>query len=200
MKKLLSPACAFIITASSALGWIHQEPADYSKQLKNSDFVGIVEVTKIIETGKKKVILPDQTVQFRELRLEFKVVSSLKGSAETIKCSIYREPTEDELLADGVPKSDVLLILMNLGTNEVLHLLPARVTKGAHLLVYLKANGSDYTPVTGDLDSSSSLLKIEPSNLLSTLPRKQESEDSGMAKSDPRPESSSEIGDKPRPK
>lgn len=176
MKIFRLAASAIIIASSPALGWILQEPIDYTKQLRKADFVGIVQVTKIIETGRKKVILPGEPVRFRELSLEFKVLSVFKGKGATIKCSIYREPTQAELLADGVAESDVFRILLNLGTNESLHLFPARVTKGAHLLAYLKVDGPDHFPVTGDLDSSRSLLSLEPSNLVNALPKQQEAE------------------------
>ena len=176
MKTFLSAAFAIIIASSSAFGWLIVEPIDYSKQLQQADFFGIVEVTKIVETGRKKAILPDQPVQFRELSLELKVLSVFKGSGATIKCSIYREPTEEELRADGIPRHDVFRLLITIGTNEMLREYLARVTKGAHLLAYLKAGGSDYFPVTGDLDSSRSLLIIKPSNLVNSDAQEQEAE------------------------
>ncbi len=175
MKIFLSAAFAIIIASSSALGWVIEEPIDYSKQLQQADFVGIVEVTKIVETGRKKAILPDQgdqVVQFRELKLELKVLSVFKGSGATIKCNIYRAPTKEELRADGVPERDVYRIFLILAIDEGLQLSSSHVTKGAHLLTYLKAGGSDHLPVTGDLNSSRSLLRLEPSNLINTFPRK----------------------------
>jgi hypothetical protein len=175
MKTFLSFFFAIIIASSLALGWVIQEPIDYSNQLQKADFVGIVEVTKIVETGHKKVIY-EGGVHFRELKLELNVLSPLKGKGHSLTCCIFREPTREELIADGVAESDVMKILLNLGTDEMQHLFPARVTKGAHLLAYLKADGSDHLPVAGDLNSSRSLLTIEPSNLVNALPRKQEAE------------------------
>ena len=175
MKTFLSAALAIAIASSFAHGWVIQEPIDYSKQLQKADFVGIVEVTKIVATGQKK-LMPGYNVHFRELRLEMKVLSAFKGDSESITCIIYREPTEEELLGDGVTKDDVMKVLLNLGTDESLHLFPAHVTKGAHLLAYLRADGAEHFPVAGDIESSRSLLSIEPSNLVNALPRKQEAE------------------------
>jgi hypothetical protein len=175
MKTFLSAAFAIIIASSFVHGWVIQEPIDYSKQLQKADFVGIVEVTKIVSTGQKK-LMSGYNVQFRELRLEMKVLSAFKGHGETLTCKIYREPTEAELLADGVSKEDVMKILLNLGTDESLHLFPAHVTKGANLLAYLRADGEEHFPVSGDLDSSRSLLSIAPSNLVNGLRREQEAE------------------------
>lgn len=175
MKTFLSAAFAIIIASSFAHGWVIPEPIDYSKQLQKADFVGIVEVTKIVATGQKK-LMPGYNVQFRELRLEMEVLSVFKGRSETLTCMIYRAPTEEELLADGVTKEDVMKILLNLGTDESLHLFPAHVTKGANLLAYLRADGSEHFPVAGDLNSSRSLLSLEPSNLVNALPRNQEAE------------------------
>jgi len=171
MKTFLSVAFAIIIASSPAIGWVIEEPIDYSKQLQQADFVGIVEVTRIVETGRKKIILPDQggpVVKFRELNLELKVLSIFKGSGATIKCNIYRAPTEEELRADGVPERDVLRTFLILATDEGLQLSSSHTTKGTHLLVYLKAGGSNHFPVTGDHNSSRSLLRLEPSNLVNT--------------------------------
>ncbi len=170
MKTILSIAAVAIIASASALGWVIEKPIDHTDQLKKSDFSGIVEVTSIVATGKKKLI-PGYKVQFRELTLNLKVLSAFKGRGEILTCSIYREPTEEELIADGVTKEEVIKILLNLGTDEWLHLFPAHVTKGAHLLVYLKVDGSEHIPVTGDLKSSRSLLIIKPSNLVNTMDR-----------------------------
>jgi hypothetical protein len=175
MKTFLSATFAIIIASSFAHGWVSQEPIDYSKQLQKADFVGIVEVTKIFETGQKK-LMSGYNVQFREVRLEMKVLSAFKGRSETLTCKIYREPTKEELLADGVTKEDVMKILLNLWTDESLQLFPARVAKGANLLAYLRSDGTEHIPVDGDLDSSRSLLSLEPSNRGSDLPRKQEAE------------------------
>mgnify|MGYP006969488543 CR=1 FL=1 len=199
MKIFRSAAFAIIIASSSALGWVIEEPIDYPKQLQGADFVGIVAVTKIVETGRKKAILSDQPAQCRELSLELKVLSVFKGSGTTIKCSIYREPTEEELRADGVPESDVLKLLLNLGTDEMLHLFPARIRKGDHLLAYLKAGDSDHSPVTGDLNSSRSLLGVEPSSLVNALTRKQEAEQDGTEQPATRSKSESEGSQKPHP-
>lgn len=57
-----------------------------------------------------------------------------------------------------------------------MHLFRAHVSKGTNLLVYLRADGSEHFPVAGDLDSSRSLLSLEPSNLVNALSRKQEAE------------------------
>jgi len=168
MKTILSTVAVAVIASVSALGWVIEKPIDYADQLKKSDFSGIVEVTSVVATGQKK-LMPGYNVQFRELKLELKVLSAFKGRGETLTCSIYREPTEVELLADGVAKDDVLKILLNLGTDEILHLFPARVSQGAKLLVYLRSAGTSYSPTTGDLDSSRSLLRIEPSNLVNTM-------------------------------
>src|SRR6478609_8304659 len=130
MKPIISTIAAIAIASTSAFGWIIEKPIEYSEQLQKADFVGILEVSKIVETGRKKALLSDQAVQFRELRLELKVLSAFKGAGETITCSIYREPTRKELLADGVAESDVLKILLNLGTDETLHLFPARAEQG----------------------------------------------------------------------
>lgn len=159
----------------SAHAWVIEKPIDYADQLKKSDFSGIVEVTSVVATGEKK-LMSGYDVHFRELRLELKVLSVIKGQGETLTCKIYREPTEEELLADGVAKEDVLKILLNLGTDESLHLFPAHVTKGANLLVYLRADGSEHFPVAGDIDSSRSLLSLKPSNLVNALPKEQEAE------------------------
>jgi hypothetical protein len=170
MKTILSTFIVTVIASVCAHGWIIETPIDYADHLKKSNFSGIVEVTSIVATGEKKLI-SGYDVHFRELRLDLKVLSVFKGSGETLTCKIYREPTEEELLADGVAKKDIRMILLNLGTNESLHLFPAHVTKGAHLLVYLRADGSDHFPVDGDLDSSRSLLSLMPSNLLNSLPK-----------------------------
>ena len=168
MKTFRSAAFALIIASSSALGWVIEEPIDYPKQLQEADFAGIVEVTKIVETGHKKILYKG-SVAFRELALELKVLSPFKGKGDTITCSIYREPTEEELLADGLAKNEVFKTLLNLGTNEMLHLFPARVTLGVQLLAYLRFEGSNLYPVAGDLNSSRSLLRLDPSNMVNTL-------------------------------
>jgi hypothetical protein len=173
MKTILSVVFSIIIASSSGLGWVIEERIDYAKQLQKADFVGIVEITKIVETGRKKV-LNKGSVQFRELRLELNVLSPLKGRGLSLTCCIFREPTEDELIADGVAENEVKRILLNLQTDEMLQLFPARVTKGAQLLVYLRVDGSEHFPVTGDLRSSRSLLRLAPSNLINALPREQE--------------------------
>jgi hypothetical protein len=165
MKTILSTAIAIAIASVSAHGWVIEEPMDYPKQLQGSDFVGVVEVSKISETGVKKVLY-DGGEAFRELRLELKVLSTFKGSGKMITCSIYREPTRDELLADGVPEDDVFRILLNLGTTEILHLFPARAKPGEQLLVYLRSEGSKYFPLAGDLNSSRSILCLKPSNMV----------------------------------
>ena len=179
MKTLISTIAAIAIASTSAPGWILEKPIDYSDQLQRADFVGIVEVSKIVETGLKKVLLSDQAAQFRDLRLELKVLSAFKGRGETIRCSIYREPTREELLADGVAESDVFKILLNLGTDETLYLFPARAAQGEHLLAYLCSKDSRYFPVAGDLHSSRSLLRLKPSNLVNTLDLKIEAEQVG---------------------
>jgi hypothetical protein len=200
MKTFLSAIFTIIIASSSAFGWVIEKPVDYSKQLQQADFVGVVEVTKIVETGRKKaILLPDQPVQFRELSLELKVLSALKGSGSTIKCSIYREPTEDELRADGIPEHDVFRLLVTIGTDEMLQLFLARITKGAHLLAYLKSGGSDYSPVTGDLNSSHSLLMIHSSNLIDSHSEEEDAEQDGTVQPATRPESKPKGGDKPQP-
>jgi len=199
MKTFLSVTFSIIITSSSAFGWVIDEPVDYSKQLQQADFVGVVEVTKIVETGRKKDILPDQRVQFRELSLELKVLTAFKGNGVTIKCCIYREPTQAELLADGVSENDLFVIYSNLITSETLHLFPARVSQGTHLLAYLKAEGSAHYPLSGYLNSSRSLLNIEPSNLVNSHPRTKEAEQDGTGQPATRPESKSEGRDKPQP-
>jgi len=175
MKTILSTVVVAVMVSISAHGWMIEKPIDYADQLKKSDFSGIVEVTSVVATGEKK-LMPGYDVQFRELRLELKVLSIFKGRGETLTCKIYREPTEEELLADGVPEEDVMKILLNLGTDESLHRFPAHVTKGAHLVVYLRADGSEHFPVSGDLDSSRSLLSLKPSNLVNAPPKEQEAE------------------------
>jgi hypothetical protein len=168
MKIILSTAVSIALATVSAIGWIIDKPIDYPKQLQSADFVGVVEVTKIVDTGKKKVI-SEGGVAFRELRLELKVLSSFKGKGETIMCSIYREPTEEELIADGVAKNDAWMIHINLVCAEVQHLFPARAMAGERLLVYLAEETNGFTPVSGDCDSSHSLIRLEPSNLVNTL-------------------------------
>jgi hypothetical protein len=175
MKTIRSVALAVGIASTSVFGWIIEEPIDYPKQLQSADFVGLVEVTRILETGNKKVLY-DGSVHFRELTLELKVMSAFKGKGETVTCRIYREPSREELIADGVAESDVMKILLNLGTDEMLHLFPARVTQRDHLLVYLRSTESIHVPVTGELNSSRSLLRLEPSNMAHTLDRKQQAE------------------------
>jgi hypothetical protein len=175
MKTILTTVVVTVMASVYAHGWVIEKPIDYADQLKKSDFSRIVEVTSVVATGQKK-LMSGYNVHFRELRLEMKVLSVFKGRGETITCKIYREPIEEELLADGVAKEDVMKILLNLGTDETLHLFPAHVTKGANLLAYLRAEDEEYLPVAGDLESSRSLLSLEPSNLVNTLPRKQEAE------------------------
>lgn len=172
MKTFRSAAFAVAFLPAFTLGWILEEPVDYPKQLQKADFAGIVEVTKITETGHKK-ILYHGGVAFRELTLELKVRSPIKGTGDTLTCRIYREPTREELLTDGVSDDAADKILLNLGTDETLHLFPAHVVKGNHLLVYLRSEGTTHSPITGDLDSSHSLLRIAPSNLVNALSQKQ---------------------------
>jgi hypothetical protein len=204
MKTILLTVAVAIIASASALGWVMEKPIDHAEQLKKSDFSGIVEVTSIVATGQKKLLadyrlMPGHNVQFRELRLDLKVLSAFKGRSETLTCSIYRAPTEEELIADGVTKEDIMKILLNLSTDEWLHLFPAHVTKGAHILVYLKADGVEHIPVTGDLKSSRSLLIIKPSNLVNTMDRNGNAEQAGTGQPATRPESNSEGSSKPQP-
>ena len=176
MKTIISTLVAISIASTSGVGWILEKPVDYSHQLQKADFVGIVEVSKIVETGRTKVLLSDQAVQFRELRLELTVLSAFKGDRKMVTCSIYREPTEEELLADGVAEKDVFRILLNLGVDEALHLFPARAKRGDKLLVYLGSGADGFSPITGALESSRSLLRVEPSNLVNTLHQNQNAE------------------------
>jgi hypothetical protein len=173
MKTILSTVIVAIMASAHALGWVIDKPIDYADQLKKSNFTGIVEVTSVVATGEKK-LMSGYNVLFRELRLELKILSVFKGHGEKLTCKIYRVPTEEELLADGVTNIDVLKILLNLGSDESLHLFPAHVRKGANLVVYLRADGSEYFPVSGDLDSSRSLLSLKPSNLINSIPIIQE--------------------------
>lgn len=172
MKMIRTISLVFAIASASAHGWIVEEPIDFAKQMQSADLVGIVEVTKVLETGRKKVLY-DGGVHFRELKLELKVLSAFKGKEKWVTCMIYREPTREELIAEGLDENEVRRVLLNLGTDESLHLFPARVTQRAQLLVYLKASESIYLPVTGELKSSRSLLRLEPSNMVNTLDLKQ---------------------------
>ena len=170
MKLALSSILAILLATATSFGYIIEKPIDYARQMKSADFVGIVEVTKITETGNKKV-LRDGGVAFRELRLELKVLSALKGNAKVLICNIYREPTREELIADGVAADKVFLVLLNLGTSEELHLFPARVVSRDLLLVYLRLVDRVHVPVSGELESSRSILRIEPSNIVNNLHR-----------------------------
>jgi len=170
MRPALLSILAILLATATSFGWLDVKPIDYAAQMKSADFVGIVEVTKITETGNKKV-LRDGDVAFRELRLELKVLSAMKGSAKVVICNIYREPTREELIADGVAADQVFRILLNLGTSEELHLFPARAVRGDLLLVYLRLEGLIHVPVSGSLESSRSILRIEPSNIVNNLHR-----------------------------
>jgi len=175
VKIFLTAIIVILIAPASSHGWIIEEPVDYPKLLREADFVGVVGVFKVIETGRKKVLHKDG-VAFRELRLELEVLSLLKGEGGKIACVIHREPTEAELLADGVSEDEVMKILLDLGTDEGMHLFPARVAQGDQLLVYLRSTESTHVPVTGHLNSSRSLFRLEPSNMVNTPHRNQNAE------------------------
>jgi hypothetical protein len=175
MKIIRTMVLVIGISSASVFGWIVEEPIDFPKQMQSADFVGIVEVTKVLETGRKKVLY-DGGVHFRELTLEFKVMSVFKGQGKAVTCRIYREPTREELIADGLDEDEVRKVLLNLGTDEALHLFPARVAQGDQLLVYLRSTEETCVPVTGDLKSSHALLRLEPSNMINTPVRKHEAE------------------------
>ncbi|QQL43957.1 hypothetical protein [Sulfuriroseicoccus oceanibius] len=156
--------CVFCLLCGRVFGWPVIEPVDHAGQLESADFVGVVEVAEINETGKK-ILLCQDSVAFRELRLSLRVLSCFKGQgAEMLTCSILREPTREELIADGVSEENLRLVLLNMAVDEELHLLPARAQRRDQLLVYLASTEDGFVPLTGYLESSRSLFVIEPSS------------------------------------
>ena len=178
MRPITASIALFVFTAFSVFGWVVEKPINYAKQLKEAHFVGLVEVQGIKESGKSKAF-EEGGIKFREQILELKVLSGFKGEATVISCSIYREPTRDELISDGVPEGQAMKVLLNLGVNEALHLFPARVGKGDHLLTYLDVIDGAYLPATGNLYSSRSFLRVELSNLVNRFDLTQAGEQVG---------------------
>jgi hypothetical protein len=166
MKSLRSVLVSWAL-ACHAFGWILVEPVDHSKQLASSDFAGIVEVTGLADTGRKKV-MSGHEVAFREVKVILKVISPFKGGEEgQLACTIYRVPTEEELIADGMSREEALKQSLVLGTDESLHVFLAEVREKDRLLAYLVKSGDSFSPVTGDEKASQALLRMEMANQLS---------------------------------
>ncbi|MCW1885029.1 hypothetical protein OKA04_09845 [Luteolibacter flavescens] len=147
-------------------GWIHEEPVDHSKQLASSQFAGIVEVTSLTDTGEKRRMF-DYKVAFREVKVALKVLSHLKGEKKgELAFTVYREPTEEELVADGMSREDAFQTSLNLGCDERLHLYLVKVRRRDHLMVYLKKSGDGFSPVAGDEKASRSIHRMEEANVL----------------------------------
>ncbi|MCW1924997.1 hypothetical protein OKA05_20710 [Luteolibacter arcticus] len=167
MKMFLWSILVSLALACHAAGWIHVEPADHAKQLASSDFAGIVEVTSLADTGRKKVMFGNE-VAFREVKVTLKVLSPFKGGKDgQLDCMIYRRPTDDELIADGMPRKDVLNASLNLATDESLHLFLVAIRRNERLMAYLVKSGDTFVPVTGDEKASQSLHRLEMANQLS---------------------------------
>ena len=163
MKQSLILFSLLLLQSTSQLfGWELEEPVNHSKQFNSSQLVALIEVTGVKETGLSKKIRKGD-VGYREIRLNFKILSVLKGeNPHSIVCNIYREPTTKELMQGGMTYDQVRQRLLKDGNNSAVKL--ANVSKGEQLLVYLNVSkDGKYKPVSGDLESSRSLLRIKPS-------------------------------------
>jgi len=161
MKLLTSLILALGLLLMPAQGWLHMESLDFEALRESANLVAVVKVDRIEETGKTKHY--KDHVKLREQVLHLMILSALKGEAACVSCRIYREPTGEELIADGIPEGQLRRFMLKLGVDEVLHFSPARISEGDILLVYLKRDGEHYQPVTGDF-TSRSLLRVLPSD------------------------------------
>ena len=99
MRTLIHLSILLLIAAPS-YAWMNLIP-NYKKQFNDSDFVGVVRVTRVIETGVTNKLRANSLLHFRELEVSLEVVSQMKGeSAQAIKCRLYRFPTTEESSAD----------------------------------------------------------------------------------------------------
>ncbi|MFT5906604.1 MAG: hypothetical protein ACI9E1_002215 [Cryomorphaceae bacterium] len=123
--------------SNPSMAWEVEEPINHAKQLKSADLDGLVEVMKVEETGVTRKLQKDN-VAYREIRLTFRVLSVFKGkSDELITCEIYREPTSEELTADGMTHNQIRQMLLDSVIGP--HINAASVNVGEHLLVYLSS-------------------------------------------------------------
>ena len=161
-QSLILLSLLFLQSTSSLFGWELEEPVNHSKQFNSSQLVALVKVEGVKESGLSKKIHKED-VAYREIHLTFKVLSVLKGKrTKFITCSVYREPTTDELMREGMTFQQIRQRILNSENDYSVKL--ANVSKGEQLLVYLNiSKGGQYIPVSGDLESSRSLLKIKPS-------------------------------------
>ncbi|MBT8038210.1 MAG: hypothetical protein KJO21_11755 [Verrucomicrobiae bacterium] len=184
-----------LVSFSHAQGW-RDFSIDHGKQFEAADFVGIVAVTETAETDKSKT-LKKGGFPFREVRLKVKVLSSFKGEiTENFELSIYRLPTRQEVMAGGLSRKVYRSMLLTQYDGEDDS--PAWVEKEDRLLVYLSFADGKYTPVSGDLESSRSLLRIERAEKIETLPRNRKAEQDGADQPATAPESKPEGDSEPQ--
>jgi hypothetical protein len=108
--KMFVNLAVLLLSGMSSLAWMDLQP-DYKKQFESSDVVAVVRVTSISDTGVTNA-LQGTRLRFREMRVEMRVTSLLKGEApEQIKCMLYRFPTESESKADWGEREGPFVLL-----------------------------------------------------------------------------------------
>lgn len=158
IMKSYTCCAALVLMSSVAFAWLDLRP-NYEQQKAAADMVAVTEVKSIQDAGNKKQLKPNSKLLFRQIEVQLKVVSLLKGVAvktNEVKCLLWRFPTEAERISDHGDEAKAEYGLANPWESSLF------VPKlNATYLAYLKrTENGNYVPATGDA-SIYSLIRLE---------------------------------------